>query len=63
MSADSITITRHGDGAVLTYPFYWSSRAVHVGGYREMAPCPIVAPKARKARRKPAPSSTEPATF
>lgn len=41
MTADIITITRHADGAVLTYPFFWSSRAVYVGGYREMAPCPM----------------------
>lgn len=37
---NSVTITRHADGCVLTYPFFWGAMAAYVGGYKQMVPCP-----------------------
>ena len=37
---NSITITRHADGCVLTYPFFWGAMSADVGGYRQVVPCP-----------------------
>ena len=40
MNQDKITITRHADGCVLEYPFFWGAMSADVGGYTQMVPCP-----------------------